>query len=109
QSYTHYNQPLGHILGSGFTELNGELRWNYRDLFIGVEGFLTRKIDTAGGLNFGTDPLLSLENSLPSGTTVEQENFNLLNGHGYMAYRINRTYDLVISAGARLRNDSRSA
>ncbi|MFQ3579784.1 MAG: hypothetical protein SNJ71_06565 [Bacteroidales bacterium] len=109
QNYGHYNQPLAHILGANFSELNGTARYNYKRFYtsarlsLSIQG-LDRKIIKNKKTyieNNGTDIFKSY-------TTREKENNNFV-GQGLknrrgsyeftLSYLVNPWYGFTIAAG----------
>ena len=59
QSYSHYNQPLAHPVGSGLQEFVLIANYRFRDLFVDFKmNQITNSLDTVGS-NFGSNIFLS--------------------------------------------------
>ena len=87
QSYTHYNQPLAHPLGSNFTEYVFALQYQPEvlpGLFLKLDVMLaTRGLDSMNGKNYGNDIRLNY--------TTRAGNFNQRMHQGYATQNISNT------------------
>ncbi len=85
-NYTHYNQPLAHPLGAGFSEVIGIARYQpIHNLYLSVKGmFYKQGLDsmTAGGgtTNFGSNPFLNYNDNTPVNPADPQHGYELING-----------------------------
>ncbi len=104
QSYTHYNQPLAHPLGSNFHEFVGELGYRWRDLRFSYRISYAAVGRDSVSLNYGNDVLLSDSDAL-FGPSSEGNNMlqgvrnNLTYQTLEVAYVVNRASNLHLVWG----------
>jgi hypothetical protein len=99
QSYAHYNQPLAHPWGAGYSEINGSLSMIFFDRLIIAGGGSIGKITIAGSNPFVSDSLATVSSYITR--APGQSDLTFVNG--YIQYIINPASNLSVFADAAIR------
>jgi hypothetical protein len=80
-NYTHYNQPLAHPLGAGFTEFVGIARYQpVRNLYLSLKVLSYRQGLDSNGTNFGSNPFLNYNQNTPVNPAEPTYGYEFTNG-----------------------------
>ena len=109
QSYTNYNQPLAHPLGSNFRELVGFIDYRYRRLYTEIQVNYAKYGADTNNSDWGSDIFYSdaraelgdnsVGNKLAQGLSTKQLYSSIRVG-----YMFNPKYHLCIESGLSVRN-----
>lgn len=99
QNISHYNQPLAHPLGAGFTEAVGLLDYSFKRFILhGELSIANHGQDVVNG-NAGYF-IWNSDSTANTSSFISAKNFSAL---GYVSYLINPAYSFSLSLGIRLR------
>ncbi|MBN2890258.1 MAG: hypothetical protein JXL97_00185 [Bacteroidales bacterium] len=106
QAYTHYNAPLAHPLGAGFSEFVGIANWNAYGFKLSYKLNIVKTATDTLGSNFGSDLLLTNNSANFENTFnfVGQGNQTYITSHNLeLAYVVNpvTNIQLFVSVGKR--------
>jgi len=96
-NFSHYNQPLTHPLGSGFSELTGVVRYQpIKNLFLALKGmYYIKGVDT-GTVNYGNDIMKNYGTRTPVDPGAPEYGYGLITGlrANCMLVNFNASYEL---------------
>lgn len=104
-SYTHYNQPLGHILGANFKEVLSILSYRLKRFGFTAELLHSRYGLDQNGANYGKDIFNPKAAEVEGHKTGQGLKTDLYYLDGRVSYLLNPKYNLRIEAGAVYRNE----
>jgi len=97
RNFAHYNQPIAHPLGAGFSELSSIVQYSFRDFFVVLRANYTNYYDDEDQYHWGTDIFRS-DNS-KSRPLSSAKMATLLYQSIRVGYEVNRVTGMRISMG----------
>ena len=115
QSYTHYNQALGHPLGANFRELIGFINYRIKDFFIELKGnYAVKGADTLtnnfGGNIFKQDNLFPVMQDISTAKTTQGLKTTIIYQDVHIGYLVNpaTNFNIVIGLSNRTEKTNKS-
>jgi len=97
RNFAHYNQPLAHPLGAGFSEVNGRVSYLIQDFFLRMRASYATYDDDENVFHWGKDIFVS-DNS-KSTELIQPSRASLTYMSARIGYMINYTTGMQISLG----------